>query len=199
MGKEFISVESKPRQYANIIINILMYICFLGVPVFTSLFLLYIGEYGTGLLILLVFSGILIFWRLSVYEKKSQIKRMIVNKDGIFYYDDKNKVADKILYTDLCGNGLTYDIGVNLENKYHPVKEFTVFNPGKRRIRFHLELVNTNLKTLVQTLNNEYINSNLLNGAMNNEVELQKHFIRGIQIFRPDLKIDPLILKLLRL
>ncbi|MYZ59120.1 hypothetical protein EH151_04350 [Elizabethkingia anophelis] len=198
MEKEFITVESKSCKYINTMTNILMYSFFLGLPTFTTLFLLYLEEYGTGFLIMLVFLGILIFWRSSVYEKKTQIKRMIVNKDGIFYYNNENKVADKVLYTDLCGYGFTYDIGINLEYKY-PVKEFTVFNPRKKRIRFHLEAVNADLKPLLQALNNGNISSNSLNGAISNEVELQKHFIRGIQIFRPDLKIDPLILKLFRL
>lgn len=197
MRKEFISVESKPCKYANISIKILMFTCFLGIPLFGSLFLFWMGAYNPGLIVLVLFFALLLFFGVQLSKKKPMIKKIIVNKNGVFYHNGDDELVDKVLYTGLCSSGLTYDICIKLERRYYrSSKEFTVFNPMQRGIYFHLEAANINL----QRLNNvKRIETNLLWNDISNELELQKHFIKGIQIFRPDLKIDPLILKLFRL
>ncbi|AJW65109.1 hypothetical protein VO54_03683 [Elizabethkingia miricola] len=197
MEKEFINVESKLSKYANIMIKILFYTGFLGIPLFGSLFLFWMGADNPGLIVLVLFFALLIFFGAQLNEKKPKIRRIMVNKDGVFYYNDDDELMDKVLYTDLCGSGFIYDIGIKLKRKYKRLsEEFTVFNPEQRGVYFHLEAANINL----QRLNNvKRLEVNPLWNDISNEMELQKHFIKGIQTFRPDLKIDPLILKLFRL
>lgn len=136
-----------------------------------------------------MFSAALVCWTISLailipvtryyfIERKKISNKIIVNSSGLLFYNSKNEVSERILYTDLCSSKQNFDV-------------YTVTPVGSGMIPL-LEI------TIQQNKKEDEIrriDMNLPLRVVKNKAALYAHFIHGISVFRPDLKIDPMALR----
>ncbi|MFP3834866.1 hypothetical protein [Chryseobacterium sp. SIMBA_028] len=201
---EFPSIESRDSIFSNIAEKMMIYTTFLLLFCLFCPFLFVLKRYDLGLLMTILF--VIIGVRIRKYKNPIPNYKMIVNKEGAEYYNEENELLDKVLYTDLLSPIMSPKPKYDIESVFYSYRykgritnNITVWIKSeekyqeKREIYFHPVAVFFNL----QVLNHAKQKS----GAMfwkyiKNERELQKHFIKVIQVFRPDLKINSLLLKM---
>lgn len=182
----FPSVESRINWWATYLLRI----TFFGFLLF--FFCLFVlgpayGIYKRGWKAM--FSVTLMCWTISlvvlipvihyyIIRRKKMTNKMVINHFGILFYNSKNEVTEQILYSELRPSKKNFDIFIitPVGSAMVPLLEVTVREEKKddeaRRIDMNLPL-----------------------HIVKNKTTLYAHFMHGISIFRPDLKIDPIALK----
>lgn len=116
--------------------------------------------------------------RYYIIRRKRVSNKIVVDHSGLLFYNSKNEVAEQILYTDLHSSKQNFDI-------------YTVTPVGSGMVPL--------LEVTVQQNKNEdeirRIDMNLPLRVVKNKAALYAHFIHGISVFRPDLKVDPMALR----
>lgn len=203
MQNNFPSIESEIDKPLNFFTKILIYCAFL-LPLVISSFLFFLfEEYTLTLIVTVLFFVFLVL--LSKENKRPVLNKIIVNEKGILFYNSNNELADKILYAELLPstNTITKGNDIILRKpqlpKRYPFVAFDVFIGTKnsvicRKITFDLESADIFLQ---QFRNEKKVNAGLFGMAIKNETELFTHFIKGVQTFRPELKIAPEVSELI--
>lgn len=109
-----------------------------------------------------------------IYRRKQKIRKVIIDEKGAAFYNSRNHIVDTILYSELQhSNGSSADVYVHSTQtiKYGKIT-LMVFLSGKTG-----EIILKNID-----FNFEYV-------ILSNQYELYRHFLKGVQHFRPDLKI----------
>lgn len=182
----FPGVESKISKFGTFMLQI----TFWGILVlFFCLFVVgpAYGIYKRGFQTML--STALICWAISLFilipvtrqyiiKRKSIARRIVVDSTGILFYNSKNEITEKILYTALRPSKQNFDVYTisPIGSGIAPLLEITV-QPEKK-----------NEST-------QRIDMNLPFRIVKNKPSLYAHFMHGISVFRPDLRIDPSALK----
>ncbi|WET49365.1 hypothetical protein PYS58_22880 [Chryseobacterium indologenes] len=182
----FPSFESKINWWATSLLQITFFGIFLF---FLCLFVLgpAYGIYKRGWEAML--SAVLVCWTLSllilipviryyIIRRKKIARKIIVDSSGLLFYNSKNEVTEQILYNELCPSKQTFDI-------------YTVIPVGSSMI----PLLEITLQQEKKDDEIKRIDMNLPLHLVKNKIVLYAHFIHGISVFRPDLKIDPAVLK----
>lgn len=182
----FPSIESKINWWATSI----LWLTFFGI--FLFFFCLFVlgpmyGIYKRGLEVMLTAS--LVCWTISllvlipvsryyIIRRKRIANKIVVNRSGLLFYNSKNEVTEQILYSELCFSKQNFDIyTINpIGSSIIPLLEVTIQQEKKdgeiRRVDMNLPL-----------------------HVVKNKAVLYAHFMHGISVFRPDLKIDPIAFK----
>lgn len=124
--------------------------------------------------ILLIFCCIALIMVLT-YRKKQKIRKAVVDQEGVTFYNNRNVIIETILYKDLQPDQ-------NSSNDVHvyntqPVKY------GKTTLQVYLK--NKAGEIMPTTID---FNFELL--ILSNKYDLYRQFLKGVQHFRPDLKIS---------
>lgn len=159
---------------------IFVFAVFTGIMVFTEISItpgLEILLIGICLLLLLFFGWLI----LSSLRKgqENNYTRLVVDNKGINYYND-DVCINKLYYDDLrhIPNTKGYDVFLNDPGEDGPYYLlFYIIDPTTGK--FKIGSIDFNARTVI-------INSN----------KIHRHFIKGIQFYRPDLKIAPGVLDL---
>lgn len=182
----FPSIESKINRFSTFVLQII----FFGI-VF-SFFCLFVlgpiyGIYKRGLEDILVTA--LICWSISllvlipvirhyIIRRKNITNKIVVDSSGLLFYNLKNEIVRQILYTELQHSKQNFDI-------------YTVTPVGSSMI----PLLEVTMQQEKKSLETQRIDINLPLHVVKNKFTLHAHFMHGISIFRPDLKIDPMALR----
>ncbi|MCS4302213.1 hypothetical protein [Chryseobacterium sp. BIGb0232] len=179
----FAGVESKINRLATFILQstffgmlFLLFSLFVLGPVY--------GIYKRGFEAML--TPALICWGISllilipstryyIIKRKNISRKIIVDNTGLLFYNSKNEIVEQILYTELRSSKQDFDI-------------YTVTTVGGSIVPF-LEVT---LKPEKKEETKRRIDMNLPLHVVKNKFTLYAHFMHGITIFRPDLKIDPM-------
>lgn len=179
----FPSLESKINWWTTSILQI----TFFGI-IFLFFFLFVLGPvygiYKRGWEVM--FSAALVCWSISlailipviryyIIKRKNLSRKIIVNNTGLLFYNSKNEIVEQILYTELRSSNNFFDI-------------YTV-NPIGSGI---VPLLEINVQQEKKENKTKRIDMNLPLHVVKNKATLYVHFIHGISIFRPDLKVDPM-------
>lgn len=133
-----------------------------------------------GLLLLLFFGRLIISSLLKGPDSK--VTRIAVDKNGINYYHGSELVR-RLNYDDLkpCPDGEKYDVFLTDIGEGSPYYLYVYF-PDSISGKYRLKCPDLDSQTVITNGN-----------------QLKRHFVTGIMIFRPDLKIAPGVLDLYRL
>lgn len=182
----FPSIESTINRFSTFVLQI----TFFGI-VF-SFFCLFVlgpmyGIYKRGLEAVIV--AALICWGISllvlipvirhyIIRRKNITSKIVVDSSGLLFYNSKNEIVQQTLYTELQSSKQNFDI-------------YTVTPVGSSMVPL-LEVTVQHDKRNEET---KRIDINLPLHVIKNKFTLYAHFMHGISIFRPDLKIDPMALR----
>ncbi|WP_126654164.1 hypothetical protein [Chryseobacterium aureum] len=181
----FQRVESATHLFATLILNALLLVLFI---LFTLLFVLgpVYGIYKRGFEAMLY--PALLSWGISlltlipaisyIIGRKKTASKIVVDETGLLFYDSKNEITDQILYSELRSSRRDFDI-------------YTI-NPAGSGI---VPMVEVTLQKDTKKETTKRIDMNLPYKIIKNKFTLYAQFFRGITIFRPDLKIDPMVLR----
>lgn len=135
------------------------------------------GWENTTTPVIICFMVLCLIWIPSVWfygiKRKRMAHKIVINNSGIFYYNAHQQVVSEILYSQLSSSGRDYDI--------------TTISTSKG-LRFLLEISVQDEKEGHMT---KRIEMSLPVRVIHNRYHLYAHFLKGISMFRPDLKIDP--------
>lgn len=182
----FPTVESTISRFSTLILNLTLF------GLLFSLLLLFVlgpvyGIYKRGWDQMLY--PALVCWGISllilvlavnsyIVKRKKIACKIVINDHGLLFYNAKNEITDQILYAELQISSQNFDVYTvtPVGGSIAPLLEVTV-RPDKmekatRRIDMNLSL-----------------------RVVKNKFTLYAHFLHGISVFRPDLKIDPMALK----
>ena len=107
--------------------------------------------------------------------RKNDYHKVIVDEKGIAMYSAENKLISSLQYSDLCASNDKYLSDISSRDSYQPsfTQSLIVFKHDKSG-----EAVMSQI-----SLNHNYY-------SFKNKYELYRHFLLGVQTFRPDLKIS---------
>lgn len=125
-------------------------------------------------LLLLIFCAIALIMALT-YRKQKKVRKAIVDEKGVTFYNTQNTIIETILYSDLQPAKKPSD------DVY--VRNTQTVKYGKTTL--HVYLKNKAGKIVLSTVD---FNFELV--ILHNQYDLYHHFLKGIQHFRPDLKIS---------
>ncbi|WP_123945939.1 hypothetical protein [Chryseobacterium sp. G0186] len=110
-------------------------------------------------------------------NKRKIASKIIVDQSGLLFYNAYDEIVEKILYSELSSSTQIFDIYTvkPLNSGVVPLLEINI-NPEKEDKK--IKRIDMNLPLYV----------------VKNKYTLYAHFLHGITIFRPDLKIDPAVL-----
>lgn len=133
------------------------------------------GHFLVLLLATILSAGASYFTAAYLLKAKRDNKySIVVNEEGAFILFPNGKISEQFLYSELCSSKEQFDsdIGLVLNIKYN-LTRLTVYKK------------NSNDESKMHTVNfqKEYY-------VIKNRFELYRHFLEGVQIFRPDLKIQ---------
>ncbi|MDN5397324.1 MAG: hypothetical protein L0G39_23440 [Chryseobacterium sp.] len=180
--KPFPRIESKISLFPTFMLQTLVY----GMLLLGFAFLIALPAYGIykrGIEVMLfpalicfpVGLGILIPTVKEYILKRNLIaSTIIVDETGILYCNSKREVVHQILYSDLVFSGKEYDV--------------LSASTGSSGIMPLLEVFTESEKEAAKPLR---IEMNLPLHVVKDRYTLYAHLLRGISVFRPDLKIAP--------
>ncbi|MDG4653223.1 hypothetical protein [Chryseobacterium arthrosphaerae] len=184
MTEKFRTLESrinKPFTYfitAIIWLSIILILFLIG-SVFDYIFRHWKDD--TGLFIILVIAQILLISCCTAlitsltYRRKQKIRKVTLDEKGATFYNSRNQIVDTVLYSELQ-HSRSSSADIYLHNtqtvKYGKIT-LKVFLRDKTG-----EMI---LKTIDFSF--EYV-------ILSNTYDLYRHFLKGVQHFRPDLAID---------
>lgn len=188
MKEKFNVVESEinwPLTYLGVsliwlvTVSVLVTVFFLFYEILDYGFADYLNDKPSDFFILL-FAGVslivccafLIFLMLNY--KKKYFRKTIINEKGASVYNIKNEIVAQTLYAQLCHSN----------DVYFPDISHTIHNQPNFRIVLRVFKKDENNTVTEQSVDFNY---NYL--SVKNKRELYRHFLIGIQTFRPELKI----------
>ncbi|MDQ1859341.1 hypothetical protein [Chryseobacterium sp. WLY505] len=124
--------------------------------------------------LLLIFCCIALIMALT-YRKKQKIRKAVVDEKGVTFYNNRNAIIETILYHDL-------QPAQNSSADVHVFNTQTV-KSGKTTLQVYL-------KNKAGEIGPTRVDFNFELVIVSNRYDLYRHFLRGIQQFRPDLKIS---------
>lgn len=180
--KPFPGIESKISLFLSFMLQAFLY----GMLLLAFAFLILLPAYGIykrgievmifpALLCFPIGLGILIPSVKEYIIKRNHVaSKIIVNETGILYCNSKREVVSQILYTDLIASGKDFDVlTVNTRsNGVIPMLEVFTASEKKGGEASRIEMI-------------------LPLHIVKDRYTLYAHFLRGISLFRPDLKIAP--------
>lgn len=182
----FSSVESKISRFATFILQatffgilFVLFCLFVLGPVygiykrgFEAMLTVALVCWGISLLILIPAT------RYYIIRRKSLAGKIIADHTGLLFYNSKNEITEQILYTELRTSGQNFDIYTvtPVGGSIVPMLEVTVQPEKKEETARRIDM-------------------NLPLHVVRNKPALYAHFMHGITVFRPDLKIDPMALR----
>lgn len=109
------------------------------------------------------------------YRKKEHIRTAVIDKQGVTFYSNSGNMISTISYHDLrrTKNG-SYDA--------------YIYSIGTKYPKTYLKIY---LKNLSGEITMTHIDFNFEYVILSNQFEMYRQFLRGIQCFRPDLRINP--------
>ena len=182
----FPSIESKTNRFFTFILQatffliIFLFFCIFGLgPVYG----IYKRGFDATLPVLSICWGILLLILIPsinhyLIKRKRVARKIVVDSTGLLFYDSQNEIVEQILYTALRPSKQNFDI-------------YTVSPTGSGIVPL-LEVIINQEKQEEAT---KRIDMNLPLHVVRNKFDLYAHFMRGISVFRPDLKIDPTALR----
>ncbi len=116
--------------------------------------------------------------RYYIIRRKRIANKIVVNSSGLLFYNSKNEIVEQVLYPELCSSKQHFDIYTvtPIGSSIIPLLEVTVQQEKKDNETRRLDM-------------------NLPLHVLKNKFTLYAHFMYGISVFRPDLKIDPIALR----
>lgn len=133
------------------------------------------GHFFTLLLITFISAGASYFTAAYLFKAKRDNKySIVVNEEGAFIFFPNGKISEQFLYSELYSSKEQFDsdIGLILNIKYNLTRLTVYKNDGYGESKMHT----------VNFQRDYYV--------IKNRFELYRHFLTGVQIFRPDLKIQ---------
>lgn len=109
-----------------------------------------------------------------IIKRNPVASKIIINETGLLYCNSKGEIASKILYSDLIASGKEFDVLSVLPPSSGVMPMLEVFTASEKEGRAALR-----------------IEMNLPLHVVSDRLILYAHFLQGISIFRPDLKIAP--------
>jgi len=106
--------------------------------------------------------------------KKHHRYNILVNDQGAFIFSQDGKISEQFLYSELCAAEENYNSDISVLINYR-------FNTTKLII--HQKTGSGEIKKLNLSFQREYY-------VIKNRFQLYRHFLKGVQIFRPDIKIQ---------
>lgn len=122
----------------------------------------------------LIFCCIALIMALT-YRKKQKIRKAVVDENGVTFYNYQNVIIETILYHDLKP-------ARNSSTDVHVFNTQTV-KSGKTTLQVYL-------KNKAGEIGPTRVDFNFELVILSNQYDLYRHFLKGIQHFRPDLKIS---------
>lgn len=188
MTEKFQTIESKinkPVTYflmGIIWITIILIIVVIGV-VFDHIynhFSPYLENDPGIFFILLIAQFFLIFCCIALimaltYRKKEKTRKAVVDEKGVTFYNTQNTIIETILYSDLQPAKNPYD------DVY--VRNTQTVKYGKTTLQIYQKNIAGEIIPYTVDFNFELV-------ILSNQYDLYRHFLKGIQHFRPDLKIS---------
>lgn len=123
--------------------------------------------------LLLAFCLVAIIMGLT-YRKKEQIRKALIDEKGVTFYSNRDNILNTILYSELQ------------QAKNESCDAYMFSTMGKYpKTYLNIYLKNPSGQTAVTSIdfNFQYV-------VLSNEFEMYRQFLRGIQCFRPDLRIS---------
>ncbi|MDR6485883.1 hypothetical protein J2799_000368 [Chryseobacterium vietnamense] len=126
-------------------------------------------------LLLLIFCAIALIMALT-YRKKQRIRKAVVDEKGVTFYNNQNTIIDTLLYEELQSTQSSSD---------------DVFILNTQTVKYGKTTLQIYRKDRTGKIIQAPVDLNLQLVIVSNQYELYRHFLKGIQHFRPDLKISP--------
>jgi len=180
--KSFPSIESKISLFPTLMLQGLLY----GVMLMGFGFLILLPAYGIykrGIEVMLIpvlicfpigFGILIPSVKHYIIKRNPVASKIIINETGLLYCNSKGEIASKILYSDLVASGKEFDVLSVLPPSSGVMPMLEVFTASEKEGRAALR-----------------IEMNLPLHVVSDRLTLYAHFLQGISIFRPDLKIAP--------
>lgn len=124
--------------------------------------------------LLLIFCCIALIVALT-YRKKEKARKVLVDERGITFYNNQNTIIEAILYIDL-------QPAKNPSDDVY-VRNTQTVKYGKTTLQIYVKNKTGEIVASSVDFNFELV-------ILSNQYDLYRHFLKGIQHFRPDLKIS---------
>ncbi|MDR4890980.1 MULTISPECIES: hypothetical protein [unclassified Chryseobacterium] len=124
--------------------------------------------------LLLIFCCIALIVALT-YRKKEKARKVLVDERGITFYNNQNTIIETILYIDL-------QPAKNPSDDVY-VRNTQTVKYGKTTLQIYVKNKTGEIVASSVDFNFELV-------ILSNQYDLYRHFLKGIQHFRPDLKIS---------
>ncbi|MGE8514597.1 MAG: hypothetical protein ACN6N7_17980 [Chryseobacterium culicis] len=124
--------------------------------------------------LLLIFCCIALIVALT-YRKKEKARKVLVDERGITFYNNQNTIIEAILYIDL-------------QPAKNPSDDVYVRNT--QTVKYGKTTLQIYLKNKTGEIVSSSVDFNFELVILRNQYDLYRHFLKGIQHFRPDLKIS---------
>lgn len=182
----FPTVESKTNRFFSFILQltffgiIFFFFCLFGLG---PLYGIYKRGFDATLPVLSICWGISLIILIPslnhyIIKRRRIARKIVVNGTGLAFYNSKNEIVEQILYTELRPSKQNFDI-------------YTVTPMGSGIV----PLLEITIQQEKQEEATRRIDMNLPMYVVKNKLSLYAHFMQGITVLRPDLKIDPLALR----
>lgn len=178
-------VESKLNRWGTIVLQTLFFgllFLFFVLMVLGPVYGIYKRGFDEMLYPALICWGISIpilipVTRYYFIKKRKIASKIIVDHSGLLFYNSYDEIVEKVLYSELSSSTQSFDIYIvkPLNSGIVPLLEITV-KPEKEDEKIMR------------------VDMNLPLHVVKNKYTLYAHFLHGVSIFRPDLKIDPAVL-----
>ena len=130
-------------------------------------------DFSASIIIIFLSAATSFFLARYLLRRKYNKYTVSVNDQGAFIFDRYGKISEQVLYTDLQATTKKYDSDISLEfNRKLNKQWFIIYKKTESN-----EVTKYNLR-----FQKDFY-------ALKNNYELYQHFLRGVQIFRPDIKI----------
>ncbi|MGN7866046.1 hypothetical protein [Chryseobacterium sp. 22458] len=183
MTEKFGTLESKINKlFTYFITGIIWLSIVLIIAVIGSVFDIIFRRWNDdiGMFIIIVIAQILLIFCCTAlimsftYRRKQKIRKVMINEEGATFYNSRNHIVDTVLYSELQhSKSSSADIYVrNTQTVKYGKITLIVFLRDKTG-----EMILKNID-----FNFEYV-------ILSNQYELYRHFLKGVQRFRPDLEI----------
>ncbi|PIF44985.1 hypothetical protein CLU96_1984 [Chryseobacterium sp. 52] len=161
------------------IILIIGVIVLLFYTLFEYDFTYYLQSHPDRLLVIVILEPILIFLCIVlmihvVKAKKRYFHRVVVDETGVHVYNNTNDLILQTLYTELCKS----------DDMYVPDISSKIHSNPKLRTTLRIFKKDKTGETIEQSIDFNYYYF-----VIKNKYDLYRHFLQGVEIFRPDLKI----------
>ncbi|TZF95135.1 hypothetical protein FW781_14670 [Chryseobacterium panacisoli] len=124
--------------------------------------------------LLLIFCCIALIMALT-YRKKEKVRKAVVDEKGITFYNNQNTIIQTVFYNDL------HQAKKSSDDVY--VRNTQTVKYGKTTLQVYLKNKAGEIVLSTVDFNFELV-------ILCNQYDLYRHFLKGIQHFRPDLKIS---------